>query len=292
MTASRIEPHAIATIAAIALAGLLVLASSACKKDDDAPSPEDQGDPMALAEDGADTNATESDVEVVTSSLVSATASGGSLTLASTSDLGGGDLGTAGLGDGAKALYFPRNCLTVTSDLATKTVTYAFADCSGPNGIYKISGTIVAAYAVAPGKLTLNLVGTDLHVNKATVDWTATSEITASGADRSMHWAGSLAGVTAHGKTFSSTNDKTLTWRFGERCFGVSGSSKGKVRDRYLETEVTNYRRCQGACPEAGGKITVSNAAGVKIELTFDGTSQATFTSAKGTSTVDLACAG
>jgi hypothetical protein len=275
----------------VALNGLLVVAS-ACKKDEDPKLAIDLDDPQLLAEDGTDSAAAEVDAEVVTSSLVSATASSGSLSLASTGELGGGQIGPAGVGDGAKALYFPRNCLTVASDEVAKTVTYGFGDCTGPNGIFKIRGDIVATYTAEPGKLTLNLVGNDLQVNRSVVDWTATAVITANGADREMHWKGSLSGTTARGKTFSRTNEKVVTWRFGERCFGVSGVSEGKVRDRYLRTEISNFRRCQGACPEAGGRITISNESKLKVEILFDGTKRATYTSPKGSTTFELACQG
>jgi len=263
-----------------------------CKKNDPKPIDPTADEARALAEDGTDSAVAETDTEVVTSSLVSATAAGGSLTLASTSELGLGGVGTAGLGDGAKALYFPRGCLTVTADTVAQTVTYAFDNCAGPNGIFKIKGTIVATYATAPGKLTLNIVGNDLLVNRATVDWTATAEITNTAADRSMHWKGALSGTTARGKTFSRTNEKTVTWRFGERCFGVSGVSEGNVRDRYLRTEIADFRRCQGACPEAGGRITISNEQKLKVEILFDGTNRATYSTPKGTTTIDLACQG
>jgi hypothetical protein len=83
-----------------------------------------------------------------------------------------------------------------------------------------------------------------------------------------------------------------VTWRFGERCFGVSGVSEGNVRDRYLRTEIADFRRCQGSCPEAGGRITISNDKKLKVELLFDGTSHATYTTPKGTTTFDLACQG
>jgi hypothetical protein len=279
----------------LALLGFLVVASASsmgCKKDDAKPVDATADDAQALAEDGADSAVAETDTEVVTSSLVSATAAGGSLTLASTSELALGGVGTAGLGDGARALYFPKGCLVVTPDATAQTVTYAFTSCAGPNGIFKLTGTIVATYATAPGKLTLNLVGNDLRVNRSVVDWTATAEITNTGADRAMHWKGALSGTTARGKTFSRTNEKTVTWRFGERCFAVSGVSEGNVRDRYLRTEITDFRRCQGACPEAGGRITISNEKKLKVEILFDGTNRASYTSPKGTTTFDLACQG
>lgn len=278
------------SVGALALLGILLVA---CKKDDaKTPDTATADEAQALAEDGADSAVAETDTELVTSSLVSATAAGGSLTLASTSDLGLSGIGTATLGDGAARLYFPAGCLTVTSDPAAKTATYTFNNCAGPNGIFKIKGSVVATYATAPNKLTLHLVGNDLLVNRASVDWTATAEITNTGADRAMHWKGSLSGITARGKTFSRTNEKTVTWRFGERCFGVSGVSEGNVRDRYLRTEITDFRRCQGACPEAGGKITISNEKKLKVELLFDGTNRATYTTPKGQLGFDLACKG
>lgn len=262
-----------------------------CKKDDAKPTETTADESEALAEDGTDSVVAETDTEIVTSSLVSATATSGSLTLASTNELGLGGVGTAGFGDGASALYFPRGCLQATADTVARTVTYVFTNCAGPNGIFKVRGTVVATYATAPGKLTLNLVGNDLLVNRSTIDWTATAEITNTGADRSMHWKGALSGITPRGKTFSRTNEKLITWRFGERCFGVSGVSEGEVRDRFLRTEITGFRRCQGGCPEAGGRITISNENKLKVDITFDGTKRATFTSPKGQTTFELACA-
>jgi hypothetical protein len=278
-------------LSTLALASVVVLASAACRKDDGVTSP-DGDDPASLAEDGTDSTAAETDIEIVTSSLVSATTTGGSLSLASTGELGASNLSAQGIGDGAKAIYFPRNCLSVAHDAATRTVTYDFADCTGPNGIFKIKGVVTATYQNAPDKLVLDIVGTDLRINRAIVDWSATAEITTDGVARSMHWKAALSGTTARGKTFSRTNDKVVTWRLGERCFGVSGVSEGKVRDRALRIEVTDFRRCQGACPEAGGGITISNQAKVRIEIVFDGSNQATYTGPKGKTTFPLACQG
>lgn len=290
--APPVRGHRLRAICIVAAAGLLVLASSACRKDDGTDTAGGADAPGSLAEDGTDSAAVEIDSEIVTSSLVSATASGGLLTLASTGELGAGGTAARGVGDGATAIYFPRGCLGVTSDEAAKTVTYDFKDCAGPNGIFRINGVITATYETGPDKLVLHLVGTDLRINRAIVDWSATAAIAANGPARSMRWRGSLSGTTARGKTFSRTNEKLVTWRFGERCFGVSGVSEGKVRGRYLRTEIADYRRCQGACPEAGGRISISNDANVKVEIVFDGSNRATFTGPKGTTTFALACQG
>ena len=274
------------------LGSALVLGTAACKKDTTDPNVEVADEPRLLAEDGTDAAAAETDAEVLTSSLVSATAAGGSLSLAST-DLTGGELGTLGVGDGAKAIFFPKGCLTVTSDEAAKTVTYRFSSCAGPNGIFQLTGTLVATYALEPGKLTLDIVGTDLTLNRSSVDWTSHAQITANGADRAMAWTGTLSGTTARGREFSRTNQKVVSWRFGERCFAVSGVSEGNVRGRYLRTEVADFKRCRGSCPEAGGRITITNKnETVKVEILFDGTSSASYTTPKGSTHFDLACKG
>lgn len=277
---------------AVLLTSAFVVGTAACKKDTTDPTVEVADDPSLLAEDGTDSAAAETDAEVLTSSLVSAAAAGGSLSLSST-DLTGGTLGAQGVGAGAKAIYRPKGCLSVTADEAAKTVTYAFAGCIGPNGLGRLTGTLVAKYALTADKLTLDIVGTDLTLNRSTIDWTSHAEITATGADRQMTWKATLSGTTARGKDFSRTNEKNVTWRYGEKCFGVSGVSEGNVRGRYLRTEIADFKRCQGLCPEAGGRITISNKnEKVKVEILFDGTSSASFTTPKGATRVDLACQG
>ncbi|MBX3189454.1 MAG: hypothetical protein KF819_20690 [Labilithrix sp.] len=270
----------------IGLAAIVALA--ACSGDKKEP----DGDPEeSLAQDGADTSTAEIDAEIVTSTLISATASGGSLTLASAPELGGGALGPADVGDGAKVFFFPKGCLDVAHDAAAQTVTYRFNDCAGPNGLFRVRGEIEARYSTAPGKLILNLDGNALTLNNATLDWSATAEITAAGAAREMRWKGQLSGSTARGHALSRTNEKVVSWRFGEPCFAVSGVSQGEVRGRSLQTEITDFRRCRRGCPEAGGKIAITNAqSGAKVEITFDGTNRATYTSARGSVQFPLLC--
>jgi hypothetical protein len=278
----------------LALAALVLVGAPACKKDKDKPN-DSTDEPGLLAEDGTDANIAETDTEVVTSSLISAATSSGSLSLASTGELDADGIGTREIGDGAKALYFPRGCLTVTNVAPTLAepgkVTYVFNACAGPNGIFRINGTIVATYRARSGVLVLDITGNELRVNRAVVDWSAHAEVTANGTAREMKWKGQLAGVTARGKEFSRTNDKIITWRTDERCFGLSGVSEGNVRGRSLRTEIANFRRCQGACPEAGGTIKITNLdANLSIEIAFDGTNRATYTGPRGTTTFALAC--
>ena len=176
----------------LALFGLLsiALAGGGCSDGND--KDHDKDDVGLLAEDGTDVNAAETDAEVITSTLVSQSGSGDGLSLATTGDLTPGTLGTKNVGDGAKAIYFPRNCLKVVSDPAAKTVAYTFDECRGPNGIFKITGTITATYARTADTLILDIVGEALKVNRFVVDWSAHAEITADGPNRSMAWKAQL----------------------------------------------------------------------------------------------------
>lgn len=273
-------------------ASLLVLA--ACKKKDG--TPDDlvvADDPVAMAEDGSDANTVETNGQLLTSTLV-ATSTSGSLSVASASDLGFGDLRTQEVGDGTKALYFPRGCVDVVHDAAARSVTYTFGGCTGPSGLVRVRGSVEATYVVEGGTLVLDLTADDLQLNGATLDWHARAEITAEGVARTMRWKAELSGQTARGRELARTTDKTLKWTVGERCLAVEGTSEGRVRARNLRTVVTDYRRCQRGCPEAGGVITTTNLDNGKVvEIRFDGTDQATFVGPNGKETaLPLLCSG
>jgi hypothetical protein len=274
-----------ASLRALAVLGIAGAVAFGCKKKDEDAARAD--DPTLLAQDGADTSAVETDTEVLTSSLVSASSSG-ALTLASSSDLGGGELAPADIGDGVKAFFFPRGCLTVTNDAASRTATYAFGNdahptCSGPNGLAQIAGVITVTYDARPDRLVLDLVGTGIRFRSATIDYSAHAEITASGADRVMAWRATLSGTTARGREFSRRNEIALSWKIGARCFAVEGTSEGTVKGRRLRTEIADYARCAGSCPEAGGTITITNVtSGTSVEIDFDGSAQATYSASNG----------
>jgi hypothetical protein len=272
---------------------LLVLGSTfACAAKNNggagAPNPD-----TADAEDGSDTNAAESDTESIGQSFVGS-ASGGGLTLASAGELTMGDLSAANVGDAAKAFYQPAGCLAVTSDSAAKTVTYQFSDCTGPFGMVHITGTVNAGWsAPSTTELDLSFTATSLEVNRATIDWSATAKIAASGSARTMQWDGQFSGTTARGRSFSRQNHKTIAWTTGTSpvCAQANGYSEGDVTGRKLRTDVTNWKRCKGACPESGDIKITNEATNKSIDIKFDGGDQITFTGPNGGQlTVTLAC--
>jgi hypothetical protein len=262
-------------------AGLVV----ACKAKKDNPEFEDNDD--ALVEDGTDTNAAETDSEVLTSMLVATT--NGSLGLASAGDLGGGDIERADLGAGARTIFTPRGCVEPVANEAERRVIYKFRSCLGPNA--NVSGDVTVTYSRADNKLHLDLTATDLVVNRAVLDWHATADVTANGIERTMIWNAQLSGMTKREREFSRTTNQTVTWTLGEQCFTVSGDSTGSVRDRVIRTDVADLRVCKKGCPT--GKITLTHEQRrVRVEILFDGTSTAKISGPRGEATLPLACRG
>jgi hypothetical protein len=276
----------------LGVVALLALATACHHTTAADPAPTEEDDDTSFVEDGTDANAAETDAQLVASSLVSSSATG-SIGLASV-DLSGADLGTQALGDGAKAIYLPRGCLAVTP--AADTATYKFGGCLiGPNALGNIDGEVTAHYTASPLHLHLDLTATDLSVNSAKLDFSATADVTAASAtdpERKLVWTAQMTGTTAGGREFTRTNSRTVTWTVGDACFSLSGTSEGQIRKRDIRTEISDFKRCRRGCPEAGGKITITNVAKNRsIQVLYDGTNHATYVGPNGrTVSIPLLC--
>ncbi len=260
--------------AAIAL--LSALAGTACASRHERDEDSDEGG-------GADVASVESDTEALGSSFVAE--GSGSLGLAGVNPTSGLDFqGGSGLelkgtglqgqalGDGATTFYQPAGCLTVTHDDVAKTIAYAFNGCSGKLGLLEITGTVVADYAQSTAtELRVLFTADKLKINRAVIDWSASANITANGDSRNMVWSGKVHGVTGSGRALERTNTKTISWTKGTQCITVNGQSQGNLSGRELTTVVENFKRCEGECPEAGGKITVSGPNGSLAIVVLEG---------------------
>jgi hypothetical protein len=286
-------------LASVVLAAASLVGASGCHHasstdptatGDDPTGTEDQ----AFAQYGTDANAAESDAQVLVSTLVSSSANG-SIGLASAS-VAGSDLAPATLGDGARLIFLPRGCVSVDSVLAEAKVTYTFDACRfGPNGLLNLSGALVVQYKTDPQHLHLDISSSGFALNGAKLDFTATADVTTStpnGTDRTMDWSAQLSGTTAGGRDFSWTSHRTVKWTIGEACFALDGDSEGQVVKRDIKTVISNYHRCRASCPDAGGKITITNVDKNRtIEVDYDGTDEATWTGPAGrTVKIQLLC--
>lgn len=241
------------------------------------PSTPTQDEDNTFAEDGNDASSADTDAQLVASSLVAT--SPGNIGLAS---FDSSDLGTADVGDGVKAVYLPRTCVT-GRQTAPNEATYTFDKCIGPNGLSGVSGTVVAHFTADPTHLHLDLTYNAMKANGAEIDGSATADITANGPSRTMTWGATLDGTTAHNKAFSYHSSHTVSWTLGEACFSLDGTSEGQVRQRDIKTEVQSFKRCRRGCPEAGGKIIVTNVAKNKVvTIEFDGTATAKYITPNG----------
>jgi hypothetical protein len=252
-----------------------------------------------LAAAGADGEDTEADTESLAQSFIGAGSGGQSLGLQSLSvksgSLGGEGLEAQGIvSNPAGGFFLPAGCLVEDSDVASKTNTYTFTDCTGPFGLLHLTGVVTAVWS-APNADTLDvqLSAENFKVNAATISsWKATADVTASGDSRDMVWSASLSGTTGGGRAFTRTNNKDIRWTVGEACISISGTSQGTITGLDLDTTITSYSRCEGSCPAAGSEITVKDVTNDdSVDVKFLGGAKAQFTGVTGVVTdIPLLC--
>lgn len=268
----------------LSLLGFAAISSSLVFGCSSSSTPKETDDSVSLAQDGTDVN----DIESQSSALTAAFT------------LGTGDfshpVASVKAASNVAGFFTPQSCIVADTDLTALSVKYTLSGCTGPWGLVKVSGVVTVVYASGADGLALDVTGSSLEFDtsrpshgRASLHATATA--TSNGGAREMKWNATLDGTTARGNAFSRTADWDVEWQVGESCIALDGAAQGEVKGRALNTHISNYRRCQGECPAAGGMITISNDAGQEVSLTFDGSATATFTDASDRETrIDLAC--
>jgi hypothetical protein len=247
-----------------------------------------------FVERGAEIVSIESDLQLLTASLIASSPGGigiatGGLTEAPIHPADrpshGGDHG------GTRAIFSPRECLDVANDTAIGETTYTFRDCQGPSGLREITGILHVRARQDQDMLVLELRGDALTVGNAALSWNATASITRAGVDRTMTWRGTLTGQSEKGRDFERKAERTTSWRLGEPCYALNGTSEGTLSGRPILTELQGLRRCRRACPDPGGKLIVTHVKkNERYELSFDGSDVASFDGPQGKTTVRLRC--
>jgi hypothetical protein len=258
------------------LVALSLVATMGCSAKSSSDGATDDGSAAA----GSNAAQVESDSESF-ASMFASSGSDGSLSAASFS---GGTLTTQGLPGGAANNFpnlYPAGCVVEAQDLASKTNTYTFNNCTGPWGFSKLNGTVAITWSsTAPTNLTLNFTASNFEINRAIIStWKATAVITATGNDRDMQWNGSFSGTTGAGREFNRVNVKDVKWTVGEQCIDISGQSTGDVTGKHLTTKVITYNRCAAECPEANSEINIQNTdTGNDVDIKFLGGASADVT--------------
>lgn len=185
----------------------------------------------------------------------------------------------------ASTYYQPAGCVTATASGAT--ATWQFTNCRGPYGLVNLNGTLTAQYLSRSATGWTTRVTGSLQANQTTLRPDATVAVSSSGATRTATVTLAGSGTGRRGVTYSNRGTYTASW--DGTCFGISGSVTSTSDAAGAVTfTASNYRRCRGECPAAGGALSVSGASGTTT-ITYSGGATATV-SGRRTTTVRLYC--
>jgi hypothetical protein len=199
-------------------------------------------------------------------------------------------LDVATLAEGwANARFQPAGCATITR--SDNVVTYVLADCTGPHGLVHVTGTLVATFTDAATGVEIDLAASALKVNRATLDVDTTALLTAGAGQQKLVVTTRGHGIGPRGHAFVRTGGYTVTRETATDCLALDGAWQLDAGLAVRTTTVTGLRRCQDACPAAGGRIVHTGFRGRTVTIDFDGSNAAGWTSTTGnTGTIDLAC--
>lgn len=184
----------------------------------------------------------------------------------------------------------PRGCLT--KEVHGATVTYTMNDCSGPYGLVHVTGTLTAVYSRASnGAVHVVISGSGIKINQWTIEVDATVDASQTGTVKRTMVACNSSGSGPRHMSVAREGDYTVTYDPVSECITLDGTWTTKAGLRTASTAVSDYARCKGHCPAAGGTITHTRVGGTAITLTYDGSATAAWSTSKGRSgTVNLTC--
>lgn len=187
--------------------------------------------------------------------------------------------------------FKPQGCAVATQSGAT--VTYVLTNCTGPYGLVKVSGTLVAVYSrAAGGGVNVVITGNGLKANDSTIDVNSTVIATQSNGVKKAEVTINGNGTGPRGNSFTRKGAYTITFDTTAECVTVDGTwTTGSARIASASTVVSGYQRCKGSCPASGGSIVHTAANKTVVTLTYDGSATASWSSSTGRSgSVNLQC--
>jgi hypothetical protein len=192
----------------------------------------------------------------------------------------------------AGLVFRPAEC--VDTEIRDNTVRYVLSGCTGPFKTARIEGTLDVVYTVGADGLHALGTATGLRVGAAVLDIESEGSysLDGDGVTRRLVVGTRGSGTGPRGHRIDREGSYAVTWNEVEKCVTFDGTFETRVSRRDFRTQVSRVSRCAGECPKAGGEI-VHEAAllGIRIRITFDGTSEATWTSSKGAAgKIDLLC--
>jgi hypothetical protein len=168
-----------------------------------------------------------------------------------------------------------------------QTVIITLNDCTGRFGRHHVSGTEIVHFTQGEGA-TLHA---DFHSQSLTFDGrpanhTASADITFGGATRHVVWQGAFDTVSEQGEAVAHSSDLTIDVDTTSHCRTRNGSAQTTVGGREVNSSIQGIQTCRDAdgdmgCP-SGTIVHTREPSGKQVTVAFDGTDQATVTTARG----------
>jgi hypothetical protein len=183
----------------------------------------------------------------------------------------------------ASTRYLPAACLSANVNGAT--VVLVFNNCTGPQGLRKVTGQVVEVVSVDVAGIHVHASATRLQIGQTTMDIDSSIIYTIDSGNRSMSVTTSGAGTGPLGNSIVRQGNYTVTW--DASCVATDGSWATTSGERSRST-TAQMKRCDHQCPT--GTVTHTHG-GRTTTITFDGSPVAKWTTNDGKSgTINLIC--
>jgi len=201
------------------------------------------------------------------------------------------DQAAARIAANVSARWNPSGCATATQSGAT--VTMQLAGCTGPRGLRSVTGQLELVVSVGlSGGVSLHATGTDLDVDGATLSIDADATYTASAGSHTLAVETHGSGIGPRGNEIERAGQYTIEWDSASQCRSLAGHWSTEVtttRGTATRSNDVDMSRCAGSCPV--GTITHHFLSDRTLEITFDGSAVATWSTSGGKSgSVELSC--
>lgn len=222
------------------------------------------------AEIGVDSTESTSDEGALLSSMLDGAESTGALAITA-------EQAAAGMASRVAGRYAPAGCVTVEQTGAH--LAYTFDNCVGPRGLRAVDGVVEVDVSIDGEAIVAAASATDFHIGLATIEIAATGTYTNTNGTQALAVVTHTTGVGGRGFALEHDGDYTVSW--DDDCVTLEGawsSSRGDLA-RSTTADVT---RCRATCPT--GSVTRTTVRDNVIEIVFDGTATASWSSARGRS--------
>lgn len=180
--------------------------------------------------------------------------------------------------------FFPFSCATSTR-IDEHRARVSLDRCIGAFGMAQVSGDLEAVFGRSPAggdmRVEVNDLG-NLKVNGAAATYKARIDASFGDSERSVTWTTSWSGLTRRGKHVDHTSTLHVVTDAGSKCAEISGTTRGKVDARELETTIDSYRVCPASCPERGVISSVARPSGKTVLVRYDGSGKARVSTPRG----------